>query len=152
MISDVRFLADGAVSFRHNGLQWVLDREGEPSPHRRLLADWLADGNEIAPWRPATSDYEAAARAGIERTAAALGYDSSAALVSYAVSANESWAAEAKAFVAWRDAVWMAAFAAMETNPPMQDFIAALPAWGDAKPSRQAEEGQTVAGFFPQGT
>jgi hypothetical protein len=51
-------------------------------------------------------------------------------MASYVASTVDAWAAEAAAFVAWRDAVWLAAFQMMATikEPvPVEDVIAALP-------------------------
>lgn len=42
----------------------------------------------------------------IERTAGERRYDSAASIASYVGSTDSAWAAEAAAFVAWRDAVW----------------------------------------------
>jgi hypothetical protein len=58
------------------------------------------------------------------------GYD----CASYSSSTNESWQAEALAFIAWRDAVWVYSyteFAKMENQerevPTIEDFITELP-------------------------
>jgi hypothetical protein len=47
----------------------------------------------------------------IEATAKARGYSSSVSCASYAGSTVPAWAADAIAFIAWRDAAWTAAFA-----------------------------------------
>ena len=47
----------------------------------------------------------------VEAAAKAKGYNSAAHMASYVASTVEAWAAEATAFVAWRDAVWVAAIA-----------------------------------------
>jgi len=74
----------------------------------------------------------------IEATAKARGYNSAASLASYVPSTNAAWAAEAGAFVAWRDAVWAHAIAALEdvqagtrAVPDAAELIAELPeiAW-----------------------
>lgn len=56
-------------------------------------------------------------------------------LASYAASTNALWQAQALAFIAWRDAVWMYAYgelakvlAGERPQPTVDDFIAELPA------------------------
>ena len=66
----------------------------------------------------------------VEATAKGKGYNSAAHCASYAASTVDAWAAEAAAFIAWRDAVWLAVFAGM-ADPP-EDMtpaavVAALP-------------------------
>jgi hypothetical protein len=77
----------------------------------------------------------AAIDAHVEAQARALQYNSAAHLVGYVASTASHWRAEAEAFVAWRDAVWLAAITkqaeAMETGivPSVDDVIKALPKW-----------------------
>jgi len=77
----------------------------------------------------------AAIDAHVEAQALALQYNSAAHLVGYVASTVSHWRAEAEAFVAWRDAVWLAAITkqaeAMETGnvPSVEDVIEALPKW-----------------------
>ncbi len=63
-------------------------------------------------------------------------YDSGATLASYVNSTIEQWAAEAQAFVAWRDTVWLYALAELDRvqkaerdQPSVEDFLAELPAF-----------------------
>jgi hypothetical protein len=78
----------------------------------------------------------AAIDAHVEERANTLGYNSAAHCASYVTSTVPSWATEAQAFVAWRDAVWLAAFAhaedveAGEAPATVEAAIAALPEWG----------------------
>ena len=71
----------------------------------------------------------------VEAQAKALEYNSAAHLASYAASNVPEWAAEAQAFVAWRDSVWQAAIAMLADAeasgevPEIADVIAALPDW-----------------------
>jgi hypothetical protein len=53
-----------------------------------------------------TARYTAAIDAHVTAAARDRGYNSAESLASYVASTNQAWAAEAKAFVAWRDAVW----------------------------------------------
>ena len=71
----------------------------------------------------------------VESVAKAKGYNGAAHLASYLASTVAEWAAEAAAFVAWRDAVWVAAVATLDdvqqgiVPPPASpaDVIALLP-------------------------
>lgn len=77
----------------------------------------------------------AAIDAHVEARARAMGYNGAAHLASYAASTVPQWAAEAHAFVAWRDAVWVAAFGLLEAvvsgeeAPSLEAALAALPGW-----------------------
>ena len=74
----------------------------------------------------------------VEAQARALQYNSAAHLASYVASSVPEWAAEAQAFVGWRDQVWQAAIdmladaEASGEAPSVEDVIAALPDWPDA--------------------
>jgi len=72
----------------------------------------------------AAAAVNAAVRARIEAEAQARGYDSAAQFASYTASTVPDWAAEARAFVAWRDACWQAVFAL----PPGTDRVSLPPA------------------------
>jgi hypothetical protein len=80
----------------------------------------------------------AAIDAHVQAQARALQYNSAAHLVGYVASTVSHWRAEAEAFVAWRDKVWLAAITkqaeAMETGnvPSVEDVIKALPKWSGA--------------------
>ncbi|NBE05921.1 hypothetical protein [Paragemmobacter ruber] len=98
-----------------------------PPPDGRMV--WAGEG-----WTydPATFQAICAAAidAHVEATAQAKGYNGAAHLASYVASTVPAWAAEAQAFVAWRDAVWLAAYAMQETAvppPAVADVIAGLP-------------------------
>lgn len=89
---------------------------------------------------PDVAAYSAAITAHLEATARSRSYDSALSLASYVASAIPAWAAEAAAFVAWRDAVWAYALtemgkvqAAERAPPTVEALIAELPviAWPD---------------------
>ncbi|MBA4130578.1 MAG: hypothetical protein C0519_04045 [Hyphomicrobium sp.] len=109
-------------SYRESGRETVI----EPTRVvRRIVV-------EHAP--PTQEDYSAAIQAHIEATAQSRSYGSSALLASYVTSTVPSWAAEAQAFVAWRDAVWLAAYgllgavnAGETVAPPVTGLIEVLP-------------------------
>ncbi len=78
--------------------------------------------------------FRLAIQAHVDEAALGRSYDSGNSLASYVASTNEGWAAEAQAFVAWRDAVWLYAYAELDkvmaetrTVPSVEDFIAELP-------------------------
>jgi hypothetical protein len=52
-----------------------------------------------------------AINAAVEDTAKRRDYNDAASLASYVASTNTTWAAEAQAFVGWRDQVWQEAYA-----------------------------------------
>lgn len=85
--------------------------------------------------------YRLEIQAMIDAKASERQYDSGATLASYVNSTIEAWATEAKAFVAWRDAVWLYALAEVDKvqngerdQPSVADFLAELPAfeWPEA--------------------
>lgn len=88
-----------------------------------------------------------AVQAHIDATAASRGYNDAATLASYVSSTIAPWAAEASAFVAWRDAVWVAVFDALavaqdgDTPAPKSAaaLIATLPAISTPARSREGK-------------
>jgi hypothetical protein len=73
----------------------------------------------------------------IDAQAKALQYNSAAHIAGYTGSTVAAWAAEAQAFVSWRDACWLAALALLAQAegsgdvPSVDDVLAALPEWTD---------------------
>jgi hypothetical protein len=91
---------------------------------------------------PSVEQYRRAIQSLIDSKAVALQYDSGATLASYVNSTIEQWAAEAQAFVAWRDAVWLYALAELDkvqrgesNQPSVEAFLAELPVfeWSGAQ-------------------
>lgn len=79
--------------------------------------------------------FQAAIQAHVDAVAHSCAYDSGNSLASYVASSNPLWATEAEAFVAWRDAVWVYAYAELDKVsaqerdvPPVEGFIDELPA------------------------
>lgn len=79
--------------------------------------------------------FRAAIQAHVDVTAKSRNYDGGNALASYVASTNPQWAAEAQAFVAWRDAVWLHAYgeldkvvAGQREQPSVEAFLDELPA------------------------
>ena len=87
-------------------------------------------------------DYTKAIQALLEKTALSRRYEQGAtAFATYVNSKDAEWAAEAQAFVAWRDAVWRyayqqldAALAGEREQPTIEELLAELPkpTWPDA--------------------
>lgn len=80
-------------------------------------------------------DYRRAIQAHVDATAQSQNYDSGVTCSSYVNSTNPVWAAQATAFVAWRDAVWACAYAELDKvqagereQPSVAEIIAELPA------------------------
>lgn len=111
--------AVGDERFEDEGRQQVFDVEDAPEPEPAVLIEM----------------FRAAIQAHVDATAIAKRYDSGTSLASYVASTNPQWAAEAAAFVAWRDAVWTYAYAELDkvlaaerTMPTVEDFLDELPA------------------------
>jgi len=98
---------------------------------------FLAGGGTIAPYvapPPTQDDYAAAIQTHVDTAAASRGYGDGDALASYATSTIPAWSAEAMAFIAWRDAVWIYAYTELakvqggvRTQPTIAALIAELP-------------------------
>lgn len=87
---------------------------------------------------PKQEDYAAAIQAHVDDAARARGYHDGFALAGYATSTVEAWAAEAAAFIAWRDAVLSYVYAQLalvqasaRAQPTIEGLLAELPpiAW-----------------------
>lgn len=83
---------------------------------------------------PTEDDYRVAIQAMIDAVAQSRRYDSGQAMGGYVNSTVSAWAVEAQAFVAWRDGVWVYAYAELDkvmagerTQPTVQDFLDELP-------------------------
>jgi hypothetical protein len=99
------------------------------------IADYL-DAMRSAP--PNVADYQTAIVAMLDAAAQSRRYDNGLSLSTYTGSTNPTWAAEAQAYVAWRDAVWAYAYAELDkvmtgerAQPSVEGFLAELPvpAW-----------------------
>lgn len=89
---------------------------------------------KIVPKAPSIDDYRRAIQACLDAKAQERGYDGGHTIATYTGSAVELWAAEAQAFVGWRDSVWMYAFEELEkvqngvrSAPTPQEFCEELP-------------------------
>jgi hypothetical protein len=123
----VLFEGDEAESF-------VPDDVG--NAHRQLIAQWEADGNVIPAYvgtPPTIDDYRFAIQTVVDQVAQSRLYDSGNSLASYANSTNPRWAAEAQAFIAWRDSVWAFAYdelarveAGQRPQPSIEQIVSEL--------------------------
>lgn len=69
----------------------------------------------------------------VEAQAREIGYTSAVACAGYRDSTVPEWSAEARAFIAWRDAVWQAAFVLFSQSkdvPSIEALTAKLPIFG----------------------
>lgn len=103
----------------------------EVSVERAFANGIVAVTRQFAPDQAA---YQRAIEQHIEAVAAQRGYSSAVSLASYSSSAIPLWQAEATAFTAWRDIVWVYALAelakvqnAQREIPALSAFIAELP-------------------------
>lgn len=100
-----------------------------------VAAGWSCDSEgRFAPPAPGTApplDMAAVVSAHVEAVAQSMGYSSAVSCVGYVNSTVVLWAAEAAAFIAWRDAVWLEVFARKDEAPPATpaEALALLPAW-----------------------
>jgi len=86
------------------------------------------------PGPPTLEDYRIAIQTHIDATARQRDYDGGVSCASYVNSTNPQWAAEAQAFVAWRDSVWSYAFQELakvengeREQPTIDEFLSELP-------------------------
>lgn len=101
-----------------------------PDPSIIITAEMKAEAT-----RASTVDqFRSAIQSLIDTHAQSRRYDSGNSLATYVSSSNPNWAAEAQAFVNWRDAVWAYAYAEMDQvlsgerdQPSVEDFIGELP-------------------------
>lgn len=143
-IRNPQYTATGAIDceVKHPVLGWM--------PFTATADDVEAHGQEIfalaeamgpaaydppEPTPPAIEDYRAAVQSHLDAAAQSRLYTDGNSLATYTASTNPTWAAEAQAFVAWRDAVWQQVYA-MWASPPdpvpsPAELIASLPeiAW-----------------------
>ena len=109
-------------------------------PDARFRDAWVLDAQGAVTLDPvkraeiAMKLFEDAIQAHIEETARSKGYGDATRLASFTVSTRPEWAAEAHAFVEWRDVVWLHAFAELDKvqagdrpEPTIEEFIAELP-------------------------
>lgn len=99
-------------------------------PAERGLLD---EEPEIQPEPPTLADYENAIQATVDAMAKEKLFRDGVTLASYTASTNPQWAAEAAAFVAWRDQVWAYAYSELakvqsgqREQPAVGEFLAEI--------------------------
>jgi hypothetical protein len=111
---------------------WTIPAGVTLAPETGEIGD-LWDGTAFtrpAPPAPVIEDYERAVSAHIEATARECRYSSSVSIVTYLTSTVSQFAAEAQAFLLWRDAVEVYAYAQLDavlagqrTQPTVEELI-----------------------------
>lgn len=101
------------------------------------MLDYRADGGGVDAYvaPPLTeSDYTAAIKQRLRDVAIGRGYDDEITLMTYAMSNETSWRAEAEAFAQWRDSVWASVFAiyadvqsGARQQPTVEELINEIP-------------------------
>lgn len=119
-------LARRPIVYEGEGSKWT-----ETVEPKRVLRERFTP----TPPPPTEEKYAAAVQAHINATAATKGYGDGYAAASYSSSTIPGWAAEANAFISWRDSVWvyvftqLAAVQAQErSQPTVSELVAELPA------------------------
>jgi hypothetical protein len=109
-----------------NDIVWHSDAIPQPTPEA------IAAALEALHREAAVTTAQRAIQAHIDAVAQSRQYENGFALAGYVSSTVPAWAAEAQAFIAWRDAVWWAAAGILKdvqdglAETPT-DIIAALP-------------------------
>lgn len=117
-------IAAGKIVSIEGGVFALVDPPAPPQPEP-----------EPEPGPPEIDDYRRAVQAHIDATAQERQYDGGHTCATYLGSTNPVWAAEAQAFVAWRDAVWVYVLAELDKvqsgqreQPTVEQFVAELAA------------------------
>lgn len=108
--------------------------EDEILEHNRMAQEWADQAGERL-----KASFQTRLEMIIEETAQSKQYSSPASCASYKDSTNPVWAAEANAFIAWRDACYIYAFDYLERaengeiEPDLDTFLNGIPviSWGD---------------------
>lgn len=115
-----------------NKATWRIDFAGDAGPSQRAAALAVMAAFDLS--APTLGDYRKGLQAMVDGAAKSRGYDNGVSCAGYAASSVPAWAAEAAAFVAWRDAVWTYAFAELEkvqngqrTKPSVSQLIDETP-------------------------
>lgn len=140
-----RYEEDGSITAGPiEGQEWRGVRE--TSRFWPIIEEWQDAGNTIQPYQsptPTIDEYRQSIQACVDAKAAERGYDSGHAMATYTASAVAQWALEAQAFVAWRDAVWVYAFAELakvesgeREQPTPEQICSELPTldWPEGEP------------------
>lgn len=138
-IRNPQYTASGAIDceIEHPVLGWMpfTAAADDVEPNGReifALAEAMGPVAYVPPDpAPTVDDYRAAIVAHLDAVAQSRNYDSQLHLAVHATSTNAQWAAEAAAFIAWKDAVWQQVHALWASPPdPVpspEEVVAGLP-------------------------
>lgn len=109
----------------------IFNAETGEATERPMTADEIAEiGIPPEPIPPTITDYENAIQDLVDSTAREKQFRDGVTLASYTASTKPKWAAEAQAFVAWRDNVWFYAYgelskvqAGQRPQPTVEQFL-----------------------------
>ena len=100
---------------------------------RRKLIDGAVIEYEPPPYVPKLADYTAAITGMLDAKAKERRYDNALSIATYVGSGNSQWAAEAQAFVTWRDQIWAYCYAELDkvqagerAQPTIAEFMTEL--------------------------
>lgn len=129
------FVSAKVEGVHYSGIR-VLDIQNRGGEIACFLSDYLEAGGVVGPYVPPVpteSDYAAAIQSFVDETAKAKGYANGGTLSGYVASSVDAWASEAATFIAWRDAVWLYAYAELakvqsgqRQQPTIQELMAEL--------------------------
>lgn len=108
----------------------TFDAETGETVERPLTTGEIAELEAVTPAPPTITDYENAIQNLVDSTARERQFRDGVTLASYIGSTKPKWAAEAQAFVAWRDNVWFYAYgelakvqAGQREQPTVEQFL-----------------------------
>ncbi|MCZ7855060.1 hypothetical protein O9X81_00360 [Agrobacterium salinitolerans] len=108
----------------------IFDAETGEQIERPLTQEEIAELEAISDPEPTITDYENAIQNLVDSTARERQFRDGVTLASYTASTKPKWAAEAQAFVAWRDNVWRYAYgelakvhAGQRQQPTVEQFL-----------------------------
>jgi len=111
----------------------IYDAETGETVDRPLTPDEIAELEAIPAAPPTITDYENAIQELVDSSARERQFRDGVTLASYTASTKPKWAAEAQAFVAWRDNVWFYANgelakvqAGQRPQPTVDQFLAEI--------------------------
>jgi len=108
----------------------IHDAETGETVERPMTPEEIAEIEAISAPTPTITDYENAIQNLVDTTAREKQFRDGVTLASYTASTKPKWAAEAQAFVAWRDNVWFYAYgelakvqAGQRPQPTVEQFL-----------------------------
>lgn len=133
----IGYTKSGAVLISVDGVEFVVPDDPN-NGDRQAIAQWEALGNVIPTYAgessaPTITDYENAIQNLVDSTARERQFRDGVTLASYTASTKPKWAAEAQAFVEWRDNVWTYAYsefakvqAGDRSQPTVEQFLSEI--------------------------